>query len=192
MDAIASTKKRLREQWNKMPQRSMGQMRSVSERISECILLSHAFRVAERVAIFYPREWEVDLTALWHHRPKVCAFPRLVPGTRRLAFHTVDRLEDLSPGFADIPEPPDRPETHVTGWGQTDLILAPGLFFDLWGGRLGSGLGLYDRFLAGIPSQKWGVLASHNLFHERLAQCATDVRMDALVSEHGLREVLKK
>ena len=67
-----------------------------------------------------------------------------------------------------------------------DLILVPGLAFDRFGGRLGSGKGFYDRFLASLYPRKWGVCFECQVVKEALAQSSNDVRMDGLVTEKGL------
>lgn len=105
-----------------------------------------------------------------------------------MTFYRVESLDELQAGYAGILEPPADPARAVTGWKSTDLILVPGYLFDAHGGRIGSGHGYYDRFLAGVPARKWGVCFSHQISKERLAQEPTDVRMDAVCSETGLQQ----
>lgn len=47
----------------------------------------------------------------------------------------------------DIPEPPDDLPKIIAKPGELDLIIIPGLGFDIYGNRLGQGKGYYDRFL---------------------------------------------
>jgi len=49
-----------------------------------------------------------------------------------------------------IPEPPTDVEHETAGPGDIDLLVVPGLAFDVYGGRLGQGKGYYDRFIAKI------------------------------------------
>ena len=62
------------------------------------------------------------------------------------------------------------------------IILIPGLAFDLQGGRLGRGMGYYDRFLAKHPSLvKIGLCYDFQIIPEVPTE-EHDVRMDYIVS----------
>jgi len=80
--------------------------------------------------------------------------PRMVdpdsPLIRRLMLHVVsDMAADTVPGRWGIrePDPARCPAVQAT---EVDLILVPGLAFDLRGARLGYGAGYYDRLLVSL------------------------------------------
>jgi len=62
-----------------------------------------------------------------------------------LEFAPVERLAELTPGRAGVREPPSA--ALAVGLGPDVLLLVPGLAFDLRGGRLGRGGGVWDRAL---------------------------------------------
>ncbi len=70
------------------------------------------------------------------------------------------------------------------------LVLAPGLVFDARGGRLGWGMGYYDRLLArvdrGVP--RVGVTLER-LMVERVPQESHDIPMTHLITDVGVRTV---
>jgi 5-formyltetrahydrofolate cyclo-ligase len=59
------------------------------------------------------------------------------------------------------------PGTHCTEiLSQLDLILVPGIAFDLHGRRLGRGKGFYDRLLAGVHGTTCAVAFDEQLVDE--------------------------
>lgn len=66
-------------------------------------------------------------------------------------------------------------------WNQLDLVLVPGLGFDLSGGRLGRGRGYYDRLLARAPGIACGVAFEEQLC-ETVPRESHDARLDCLVT----------
>lgn len=164
---------------------------SKSHTICGLISGSVAFRHATHIGIFHPREHEVDLLSLWEKQPHKCVFPRVA--RERLIFFLIETLNDLHPGFVTILEPQEGKSLEVKLRTPGDLILVPGLVFDRRGGRIGSGLGFYDRFLSTLPKgvHKWGVCWASHLTKDELAQTRTDVRMDAIVTEDGIMGVDK-
>lgn len=74
----------------------------------------------------------------------------------------------------------------VVGLGGLELILVPGLAFDLSGNRLGYGKGFYDRLLQGVRAGVPVVgVAPSQLIVRALPAEPHDVRMTHLVSEEG-------
>ena len=67
---------------------------------------------------------------------------------------------------------------------EIDLVIVPGLVFDMFGDRLGYGGGYYDRFLKDFKGVKAGVCYSECVCYS-LPEEDTDVRMDMLITEAG-------
>ncbi|MCB2019498.1 MAG: 5-formyltetrahydrofolate cyclo-ligase [Burkholderiaceae bacterium] len=77
--------------------------------------------------------------------------PRIDKASRELHVHRVTSLVDgLEPGTWGILEPVPSRCPRWTGSPVIDLVLVPGVAFDLQGGRLGYGAGYYDRLLPGL------------------------------------------
>ncbi len=73
----------------------------------------------------------------------------------------------------------------VVPWNQLDLVLVPGLGFDMSGVRLGRGRGFYDRVLARVSATTCGVAFEEQLCPEIPLE-AHDVMMDFLVTPERL------
>ena len=86
---------------------------------------------------------------------------------------------DIATGAFGIREPAARcPEISLN---RLDLILVPGVAFDLHGRRLGRGKGYYDRLLAGVRGVKCGIAFDEQMVNDVPAG-PSDVRMDFMVT----------
>ena len=104
---------------------------------------------AEAVGVYAPVRGEADISWLWRRSAAELArafyFPRV--SGNGMVFHLArDPDRDLQPDAFGIPAPSAeapsaRPES-------LDVVIAPGLAFDLHGARVGSGAGYYDRWAA--------------------------------------------
>jgi 5-formyltetrahydrofolate cyclo-ligase len=103
------------------------------------------------LALFQPLGFEIDLLDLWRGlrtaRPVV--FPRVIKGTRVLAFAELPDEAHLGAGVLGIREPP---AAHDVPLESISVFIVPALAFDVRGYRLGRGGGYYDATLAAAPA----------------------------------------
>ena len=179
------SKESVRSLWRSSFQIHLQAFKKASPLIVKNILESSEFSRAKKIGLYAPLAWEVDLLMLLKHPGPQYCFPKCDSLSTTLTFYPVANVSELVKGFSGILEPSDK--GNGIQLGREDLILVPGYGFDRQGGRVGSGKGYYDRYLAGTKAQKWGICLSLQIVDEPLAQIETDVRMDALVTEEGIK-----
>lgn len=107
-----------------------------------------------RIALFYmPIRNEVDvrywMENCWHSGRRV-VLPRSNPHDFSLSCYIVEDYVQLQEGAYGILEP-DPQQAEWIDPHEIELVLVPGVAFDLQGYRLGFGAGYYDRFLQDYP-----------------------------------------
>jgi len=165
--------------------------REKSKAIIKYLIQSPFFRQARRI-LFYAsfdhevETWEGIKVAL--AQGKEVYLPRTNIKEKRLSLHRLTDLEELTPGAYGILEPPvQNPKIDPEA---LDLIVCPGVAFDLRGGRLGYGGGYYDRLLAKAQKAKRVALAFECQIFETLPLETHDIRMEVIITEKGLKEIL--
>ncbi|MDK2849072.1 MAG: 5-formyltetrahydrofolate cyclo-ligase [Desulfuromonadales bacterium] len=120
---------------------------SQSIRIQQRVMALPAFRQADVLALYSPILNEVFTEEIFQEAlrlGKTIAYPR-VRG-ESLDFVLVASPQELEPGAFGVLEPTG---SRLVPSGALDLVLVPGVAFDLEGYRLGYGKGFYDRVLCG-------------------------------------------
>ncbi len=117
-------------------------------------------------------------------RGLVTAYPRVVPGMRRLALHRATAA-DLRPGTWRIPEP-DASAPDVDP-GALAMIVVPALAFDPRGARLGWGKGHYDATLGAATCTRVGLAFEAQLV-DRLPVDDHDLFVDVVATERAMHK----
>jgi 5-formyltetrahydrofolate cyclo-ligase len=141
-----------------------------------------AFQSAKTVLIYYPTHNEVDVLPLIKRYKKEKTFLFPVVHRRAMTACPYEGNAKMHRGKYNIPEPTTAPFT-----GKIDLILLPGVGFDLYGNRLGRGGGYYDRYLSKLKRETIlvGVGYDFQLIEEVPAD-RRDKRLHYIVTSHGI------
>jgi 5-formyltetrahydrofolate cyclo-ligase len=96
---------------------------------------------------------------------KTVCLPRFDPGTERyVACAIKDAAGDIRTGQFGIREP--NLQCVAVPLNRLDLVLVPGVAYDLRGRRLGRGKGFYDRLLVDVSGIKCGIAFDEQIVNE--------------------------
>jgi len=157
----------------------------LSLRVQKRFLKSPFYRNAGRLALYSSFSNEVLTDELFqkaNEEGKEVYYPRVIKGGRsHLAFFRVAHLKELKPGSYEIPEPEEK-ETRV-GASTFDLVVVPGVAFDLTGARVGFGKGYYDMALKGLNCPIVALAYDFQVVNELIPSEPHDVTVSAVVTE---------
>jgi len=108
------------------------------------------FKEAETILFYASFRSEVDTLRCIEHALKIgkrVALPVIDRAHKRLKLYEIKDTSELETNSIGIPEPVAT-RTRGVKLDELDLIIIPGIGFDLSGNRLGYGAGYYDRLLA--------------------------------------------
>ncbi len=155
----------------------------LSCQVLDRLVVQDFFQSAQKIASYSAIRQEVDADLLLEqcqlaHRQ--IFLPRVVGDT--LAFHAVASRAELVVGAFGVCEPLACGEAAALA--DFDLVIVPGVAFDVNGYRLGYGKGFYDRFLAVKPEATVtvGLCFDFQVF-ERLPSEAHDQSLDYVLTE---------
>lgn len=130
-----------------------------SEKVCRHLLAHPVWQKAGAILFYSPLQDELDISPLWLaalQAGKTIALPRFLSETEGYVACELPHLSHaLPPGKFGIAEPGS--DSRVVPVNQLDLVLVPGVAFDMTGHRLGRGKGFYDRLLETAPGTKCGV-----------------------------------
>ena len=180
----ALEKRELRQNLRALLKTLPGTERSESSSRACALLRQQSVWNGARTVLFYaPLAGEVDLSPMLEEglrAGKAIALPRFVEEKGAYeACQISDAAGDCAPGKFGVPEPAARCAPFPLK--RLDLVLAPGVGFDLTGSRLGRGLGFYDRLLAQIDGIRCGVAFDRQIV-EGIPTEKHDVRMNCILT----------
>lgn len=132
---------------------------------------------------YYPVGSEVrtqKILAIAMKSSRVVALPRAEGDDIR--FYRISSNTDLIRGKFGIKEPRGSPSAYVSE--SIDLLLVPGVLFDIQGYRIGYGYGYYDRFIANRRRSIAVIGLAYELqLLEKIPRSEGDQKVDILVTE---------
>jgi len=151
----------------------------LAESLELCGRLEPQLQSAHTILFFAPLVDELDVWPLLEKllpAKKICALPAFDAAAQSYSARRVRNLEtDIVTGKFGVSEP--LAECEPIPLDRFDLVLVPGVAFDVGGNRLGRGRGFYDRILAAASGVKCGVAYDFQLLDKIPAE-AHDARVN--------------
>ena len=149
------------------------------ESIDLCERLKAQFQSAHAILFFAPLPDELDVWPVLELSLALgttCALPYFDAEKKSYGAKIVQKLPaDIVTGKFGVREP--AASCGEIPLNRFDLVLVPGMAFDLGGNRLGRGQGFYDRILSAASGIKCGVCHNFQLL-EKIPTEAHDARVD--------------
>lgn len=172
-------KKELRERIkNEKKKYSLEQKKSEEQNIFNAIEKLHQFKIAKNIGLYHALKDEVQTEAFlnkWSDTKHIY-IPHV--DNQSMTFHryfTNMKLERSQLGVLESNQ------SEIINAEKIDLMIVPGIAFDVNCNRLGRGGGYYDRFLTRTQAYKIGIAYDCQIV-EQLKTEAHDVIMDCVVS----------
>ena len=153
-----------------------------SRELCALLALQSVWSRAASVLCFAPLSDEPDITCVIDNAlraTKTVALPRFDSAAGHYSAAQITARSQLVPGQFSALEP--AAGCPAIPLNQLDLVLVPGIAFDLAGRRLGRGKGFYDRLLAEVSGHKCGVAFDEQIAAE-VPEEPHDVRVDSILT----------
>lgn len=157
------------------PEEKQLQSEEICAQIEKC----EEFVKADIVMLYWAMSDEVDLNTLimkWYDKKKIL-LPCVTQDVLEIRLFTGLDSMKMGPSFK-ILEPIGEKFTAVE---KIDLVVVPGVAFDVHNNRMGRGKGYYDKFLPHTHAYKLGACFNIQLF-EQVPHDALDIKMDLVFS----------
>lgn len=175
--------------------------KSMDNRIFNLIIGHNLFKDASVIFTYVSFKGEVNTHNIINYalkEGKTICVPKIIDKSKGMALFKIEDLSSLSPEYCGILEP--QVNLGTLSIDCVDLIIVPGLAFDMRGGRIGYGGGFYDRLLASssadvskvalayefqvfdkIPTDKWDKGVDMIMTEERIIDCRYENNLNNLL-----------
>ena len=174
---------------------TLSQRQAKAAQIKEQLCRSTIWQTSSHIAAYSAVGAEVDTKPIIEQgwlEGKTIYLPKTDPQDRKLFFYQVTPQTVLMKGAYGILEPTGKEQPLKLE--ELECILIPGLMFDLWGYRLGSGGGYYDRFLPQLSKHtvKIGLAYHCQLFPSPMPRDRFDQPVDLVITEKQVVNCVQK
>ncbi len=146
---------------------------------------SDIYKNAKTIMLYWPLGNETDTRTILEQifkDGKTAVLPVTNPNTDDIIPVIMHENAEMKTGAYRITEPKNAPTVNKE---DIDVIIVPGIAFDLTGARIGFGKGCYDRFLKDTKAKKVGYCYACQIT-DKIMSDEFDICMDYLITDKEL------
>lgn len=165
------------------------QVESLSNKIQSNVLHWEKFINSSTIMLYSNHKNEVitkGIIEACFKMNKRVVLPKVIKESHDILPCLVEGLNELIPGVYGILEPDG---SKIIDKNEIELVMVPGVAFDMNGDRIGHGAGYYDRFLNGYNGIKAGICYGFQIV-ENAWPDPFDIKMDYLITEMGINKII--
>lgn len=163
---------------------TLDKYKQLSSNIKEKLLCESTINNSKTIAITISNHREVDtfdiIKQLWKLGKNV-AVPKCNPKTRTMDFYVFTDFSQLETVYMDLKEPNPLNTTYVSP-KDIDVIIVPGIVYDLQGYRVGYGGGYYDRYLTNYEGHLISLAFDFQIV-ETVPKESHDIPVDIIITD---------
>lgn len=174
----------LRKKYKKIRNNISNQTKK-SQQITKKLINEKIYKEAKVIAIYSSIDSEVKtipLAKIALNNKKTLAYPKIID-KNNMEFYKINCLEELKEGNFHILEPTSNKKIDKE---KIDLIIIPGICFDLNKNRIGYGKGYYDSYLQGTNIKKVGICYEKQITTKTIITDKQDIKMDWIITEENI------
>lgn len=164
------------------------QKKKLENQMNKHLFESSIWKNAKTIGITCAQSFEWDTKLIikqaWKEN-KIIAIPKVNNKVKVLMFYRISNFNELGIGYQGILEPNLQMTLKDVEKDQIDLLVVPGLYFDLEGYRIGFGGGYYDRYLTDFQGDTVSLLSKQQLVDSIIPE-KHDLAVTFLITERGL------
>lgn len=157
------------------------------------LINSELYLKAKNIFIYISFDKEIETKRIINkalNDKKKVYIPKIYIDDKSMKAIRLNSFEDLKENSMGILEPMD--DSHYIDKKELDLIIVPGVVFDLSGNRIGYGGGYYDRYLEDIKEISNKVVLAYDLqVIDFIEPEDHDIRIDYIITNTKFRKIFK-
>ncbi len=166
---------------------------SIDNSIFNKLISTDLYKKSKSIFIYLSFGTEIDTKKIINRAlqdKKEVYIPKIYKKDKSMKAIRLNSFEDLNENSMGILEPID--DSDYINKEEIDLIIVPGVVFDLNGNRIGYGGGYYDRYLEDIKKVSNKVALAYDLqIVDFIDPEAHDISVDYIITNTKVRKTLK-